>query len=86
MNGNHKADIRNNIEIYRGRLPSRFIPIGADASGNALCISITGADRGKIYFWTHEKEADPDKGESPDTVDNIMLVADSFDAFIAGLY
>ena len=44
---------------------------------------VKNADRGKIYFWDHEMEAD--EGETPN-YSNLTLIADSFDEFIEGLH
>ena len=81
-----KKDFNNNILLkqkYAGyRIPENFLPIASDVYGNLILISVKNADRGKIYFWDHEMEAD--NGETPD-YSNLTLIADSFDEFINGL-
>lgn len=67
-----------------GRMPPNIVPIGSDPGGNQICISIAGRDLGHVYFWDHEREADPDEGEEPG-YDNLYFVADSFSAFLASL-
>lgn len=74
-----------NIKLYEGRIPSNFLPIGDDPGGNLILLSVKGSDRGKIYFWDHDLEADPNLNEIPD-YSNLTLIADSFDEFIKGLY
>lgn len=64
------------------RFPNNFIPIGSDVYGNLILLSVKNADRGKIYFWDHEMEAD--NGEIPD-YSNLTLIANSFEEFIASL-
>jgi cell wall assembly regulator SMI1 len=65
---------------YRGSvIPSmseNLLPIGNDDGGNAICISTSGKNLGKIYFWEH------DMGEG----NHIHLVANSLSEFMASLY
>ena len=60
-------------------------PISSDVFGNRICLIVKGPDRGKIYLWDHETEADTDQGEVAD-YSNMTLIADSFNEFIDGLY
>lgn len=75
-------NVLDELETYSGRLPRRFFPVAAEAGGNLLCISVSGDDAGSIYFWDHELEADLSKGQTPDSVANTTLVADSFSEFL----
>ncbi|MBK9202300.1 MAG: SMI1/KNR4 family protein [Candidatus Obscuribacter sp.] len=75
-------DVLEELETYGGRLPKRFFPIAAESGGNLLCISLSGEDSGNIYFWDHELEAELSKGQTPDSVNNTTLVADSFSEFL----
>ena len=81
-------DFNNNILLksqYSGnRIPENMLPIGRDIYGNLVLLSIKGSDRGKVYFWDHEMEADPAQEEVPD-YSNLTLIADSFDEFINSL-
>ncbi len=79
-------DLQKKLKDYEGRLPKRFFPIAYDEGGNQICIAIAGDDRGKVYFWDHELEADASQGEDPEIADNIVLIADSFSEFLDGLY
>lgn len=80
-------DIINCNEARAGRLPKGFVAIGPDPFGNEICINcLPGADYGKVYFWDHDREAEPEDGETPETVDNYHLIADSFTEFLNGLY
>jgi len=69
---------------YQVRIPWNMFPIARDDFGNRILLSVKGPDRGKIYFWDHEMEADTDHGETPD-YSNLTLIADSFDEFIQNL-
>jgi hypothetical protein len=79
----------NSFELHyrglRGRMPAHIIPIGSDPGGNQICISVAGPDLGRVYFWDHEKEADPDEDEEPG-YDNLYFVANSFSDFLNGLF
>ncbi len=75
-----------NYQIYEVRIPKALIWIADDPFGNAICLGISGAHRGKVFFWDHENEPDPDEWDgSVETADNIDLVANTFSEFIAGL-
>jgi cell wall assembly regulator SMI1 len=62
--------------MFHERIPQGLLPIASDDGGNQICISVRETDYGKIYLWDHE---DPDP-------DNIIVVADTFDEFLAGLH
>lgn len=65
------------------RYPNTMLPIADDVFGNRILIVVKGSNRGKIYFWDHEMEAD--EGEVPD-YSNLTLIADSFDKFFDSLF
>jgi SMI1-KNR4 cell-wall len=75
-------DLIANIERFSDRIPNNMIPIASDPGGNLVVLSVEGKDKGKVYFWDHEEEAD--EGEIP-TYDNLYLVANDFDDFLADL-
>lgn len=56
-----------------------------DPFGNAICLGISGNERGKVYFWDHEMEPDDDWDGRLETAGNVQLIADSFTEFVAGL-
>ncbi len=76
-------------ECYQGeelRIPRELLPIMDDPFGNAICIGLTARHRGRVYFWDHEEEPDPDEWDGAlDTAGNITLVCESFSEFVAGL-
>ncbi len=81
-------DFNDNLLLkqkYSGdRVPNNTLPIARDVYGNFILLSVKGEDRGKIYFWDHEQEADTDRGEAPN-YSNLTLIADSFEEFVEGL-
>ena len=62
------------------RVSKRLFPIAGDSFGNLICISVMNPDRGKIYFWDHDRETDP-----PDD-SNLTLIANTFEEFLDGLH
>jgi hypothetical protein len=72
--------------LYGPRIPRELLWIMDDPLGNAICLGLTGRHRGRVYFWDHECEPDPDAWDgSADTAGNVTLLADSFTDFVAGL-
>jgi hypothetical protein len=53
--------------------------IGEDPFGNSICLGVTGANRGKVYFFEGEgaRDDDPEKNRA-----KLHRVADSFAAFL----
>jgi hypothetical protein len=74
---------------YQGhpvRIPRALVWIMEDPGGNAVCLGLTGKHRGRVYFWVHDEEPDPDEWDGEvETAGNIRLLADSFTEFVAGL-
>jgi hypothetical protein len=71
---------------YAGRIPVDLLWIMGDPFGNAICLGVGGTHRGRIYFWDHEMEPDPDSWDGQvDTAGNVSLIAGSFAEFVAGL-
>lgn len=81
-NDNGHDNLENNYNFFKSerRIPSNILPIAEDPFGNMICISVSGDDYGKVYFWDHELE-----GQS-ESYDNISLIASSFDEFINNLH
>jgi hypothetical protein len=81
--------LREARETYQGeedRIPRSLIWIADDPFGNAICLGLDGLERGRIYFWDHENEPDPDEWDGEvDTAGNLQLLAESFSEFVAGL-
>ncbi len=79
--GSH-YDITWEMEMYDGRIPRNFLIIGKDPGSNNICLSISGDEYGKVFFWDHENEVA--EGEEPD-YQNVYLIANSFDEFLKSL-
>ena len=75
-----------NYQKYEIRIPWDLIWIADDPFGNAICVGISGVHRGRVYFWEHENEPDPNDWDGiVETAGNIDLLANSFAEFLAGL-
>ena len=75
-----------NYQTYEVRLPKDLIWIADDPLGNAICLGISGVHRNHVFFWDHENEPDPDEWDGRvETAGNLVLLADSFTEFFAGL-
>jgi cell wall assembly regulator SMI1 len=72
-------DLIETYMVLQGRIPDNMFAIACDPGGNQICLSLSGEDAGKIYFWDHEQEVDD--GDIP-TYENMYLIADSFDDLI----
>jgi len=70
-------DLATKMDVFKDRIPNYLLPIANDPGGNQICISLSPDDCGKVYFWDHEKELEPDQ--------TVIPLADSFDEFIDSL-
>jgi cell wall assembly regulator SMI1 len=75
-------NLMDEASYFRDRVPRNLLPIAADPGGNLICLSVSGPDRGIIYFWAHEEEVE--EGEMPG-FDNVYFVAGSFSDLINNL-
>jgi hypothetical protein len=66
---------------YSSRMPANLLPIGTDEDSSNICLSISGDDYGKVYFWDRHFEV---LDGIPDN-SNLFLLADSFTEFIDSL-
>ena len=73
-------DIGTRMEVFDGRIPDGFLPIGDDPGGNLICLGINEKYYDKIYFWDHEEEAD-----EPDMT-NMYFLANDIDELFNKLY
>lgn len=63
------------ITMYKGRIPLGYIPIAHDSSGSLLLLSCIGNNKGEVYYWDHNDEADC---SAEPFFDNMAKVATSF--------
>lgn len=69
--------------VYGAATPQGYAMIGEDPGGLILLLGLAGAARGAVYLWpataTHW-------GEEDNAPASLVKQADSFEAFLAGLY
>ena len=70
------------INRYQLRIPHNMIPIAVDPGGNLICLSVSGTNSGKVYYWEHEYEVE---GGIEPWDKNLYPVASSFLEFIKTL-
>jgi hypothetical protein len=63
------------IDMFPGRLPAGFIPIGLDPGGSLICLGLNAPCEGKIYYWDHEMALDS-KGLNKRNMSNMYWLAD----------
>ncbi|MHC4404884.1 MAG: SMI1/KNR4 family protein [Planctomycetota bacterium] len=64
-------------------LPKSLMPIAKDPGGNLICLSVSGTDKGAVYFWDHEQAGERELDDPSDYAD-VTLIAASFEEFLAG--
>ncbi len=73
-------------DTYGARIPQPLMWIMDDPFGNAICLGLSGPQRGHVFFWDHEAEPDPETWDGRlETAGNLQLLALSFTDFVAGL-
>jgi SMI1-KNR4 cell-wall len=72
-----------NIKIYKDRVPEEMLPIGNDPGGNLIVLSLKGRQRGGVFFWDHDLEADD---EQQPFYKNITILSQDFSSFLSALY
>lgn len=74
-------ELRDTRRALSDRFPPGMLSIAEDPFGNQILLGLTGEHRGRVYFWIHDLRPEIDEAD-PATLGE---VADSFDAFLAGL-
>jgi len=68
------------------QIPRTLLWIMGDPGGNGICIGLTGKYRGRVYFWIHDEQPDPQEWDGQvETASNVILLANSFTDFVAGI-
>jgi SMI1-KNR4 cell-wall len=77
-------DLESYYKTFEGRIPRNLMPIAGDQMGGQICLSISGEDKGSVYFWDNQFEKNVEEGKEPG-YSNVYLLAESFDGFINSL-
>lgn len=72
-------------ESHKGRIPKDTIAIARDPGSNLILLGTFGTNKGKVFFWQREYEADPSSGKEAD-YSNVGFVSNSFNEFIDSLF
>ena len=79
---NDPNDLAHMMSTFHDRIPSNVLTIARDPGGNLLCMALTGANLGTVYYWDHEEESPED---TLPTYDNMYFVAPNFTALLQSL-
>lgn len=82
VGGHPDEDLGDAIRTFRGRVPDGMLPIARDSGGGLVLLATVGELAGRVFYWDRRGEAE--EGDPP-TMGNVHPVADSFDAFLAGI-
>jgi hypothetical protein len=73
-------------EESENKIPAALLWIIGDPGGNGICLGLTGSYRGRVYFWIHDEPPAEDQWDGTvESAANIILLANSFTDFIAGI-
>ncbi len=68
------------------QFPRALLWIMDDPGGNGICLGLEGPRRGRVYFWIHDEQPDPEEWDGQvETASNVIPLAASFTDFIAGI-
>jgi hypothetical protein len=84
-----ELSLRSARACYQGselQIPRALLWIMGDPGGNGICLGLTGPYRGRVYFWIHDEQPDPDGWNGAvETAGNVILLTNSFADFVAGI-
>lgn len=69
-----------NYQTFRGRIPDNLFPIACEDGGSLICISLTGSDKGAVYYWNYYGES------QPPSYDNVYQIAGTFQDFLKSIH
>ena len=71
-------DLLRRYGVWIEDCPRHLLPIACDDGGSQYCLSLSGSDRGCVYYWDYYREAHSVKTKYPFT----YLLAKSFEEFL----
>ncbi|MCF6253009.1 MAG: SMI1/KNR4 family protein [Methylococcaceae bacterium] len=72
-------NITDDFYSFKDRIPNNMLAVARDPGGSLILLGLQGDNKGKVFFWLRELEAED--GE-PATYDNVAFVANSFNEFL----
>jgi SMI1-KNR4 cell-wall len=70
-------DLLDKYQTFSDRIPKRMLPIAQTPGSSQFCLSLSGIDKGKIYFWDMAEDVGGNAEEA-----NLHLIDNSFEEFI----
>ena len=74
------CDLLWNRMTFREIIPKSFAPIACEDGGSLICIDTAGNEIDKVMYWDFRGQT-----KQP-SYDNVYLIANTFEAFLAGLH
>ena len=78
------ANFFYHLDVYFGRIPNFYMPIGNDSFGNLFIMSLRDDNFGYVAFWSHEDELK--EGDAGEYFENVFHLYSSFTDFVNSLY
>ena len=72
--------ITNYLDVYKGRIPSKSLPIGDSPGGDVFLLDLRDEEFGAVLYWRHESESEND---GSNYYGNVSKVANSFSEFLS---
>ena len=69
-----------NHKTLLGKIPANMFAIACEDGGSLICLSLSGEDKGRIYYWDFYGQT-----ERP-SYENVYFVAETFHEFLASLH
>ncbi|MES2354414.1 MAG: SMI1/KNR4 family protein [Pseudomonadota bacterium] len=69
-----------NYKTFAERLPQHLFPIACEDGGSLICLSLSGSDKGAVYYWDLYGET------QPPSYDNVYPIAETFKEFLDSLH
>ena len=69
-----------NYRTFLGRIPENLFPIACEDGGSLICLSLSGSDKGAVYYWDYYGES------QPPSYDNVYQIAGTFQGFLDSLH
>ncbi len=74
------------VELNRGGIiPGDLLPIAATPRGSFVCLALTGANQGCVYFWDRDDQEYDEEDELKPSYNYMYLAAADFADFVYGI-
>lgn len=69
-------------QVFTDRIPDHLLAVASANGSTKVCVSLSGDDRGSVWFYDTALEVEPEDGQDPDL---LVRLFDSFTEFFAAL-